>query len=142
MQFLHTNCGIFSYLTACAFLCRLVGADVVLDFEGVGDQTQVGSFYSSLGVFFNSNALGLVDTDAGGSGNFGGEPSADTIIYFLSGGATFMNVPAGFTTGFSFWYTSPYNTGSISVFDGVDGTGTLLATLVFTRRLLLSKSLL
>ena len=40
-----------------------------------------------------------------------------------------MNVAAGFTTGFSFFYTAIFNTGSISVYDGLNGTGTLLASL-------------
>jgi hypothetical protein len=40
-----------------------------------------------------------------------------------------MDVPAGFDTGFSFNYTAINSPGSVSVFSGLDGTGTLLATL-------------
>jgi hypothetical protein len=50
-------------------------------------------------------------------------------LFFLGGTETFMNVPAGFDTGFSFFYTAINNPGSVSVFDGLNGTGTLLATL-------------
>jgi hypothetical protein len=39
-----------------------------------------------------------------------------------------MNVAAGFDTGFSFYYSANY-AGSVSVYDGLDGTGTLLAML-------------
>ena len=104
-------------------------ADVVLDFEGVGNLNAVGNFYAGLGVFFSPNALGVVDADAGGSGNFGGEPSPDTALFFLTGSATYMNVPAGFKTGFSFWYTAINQVGSIKVNDDVNGGGNLLATL-------------
>src|SRR5688572_20093730 len=82
-------------------------AVTVLDFEGVGDYNPVGNFYNggagtNYGIEFSPNALGLVDADAGGNGNFGGEPSPDTALFFLTGAAATMNVAAGFTTGFSF----------------------------------------
>jgi hypothetical protein len=41
-----------------------------------------------------------------------------------------MNVAAGFDTGFSFYYADQVGfTGSVSVFSGLNGTGSLLATL-------------
>jgi PEP-CTERM motif len=40
-----------------------------------------------------------------------------------------MNDPAGFTTGFSFNHTNINVAGSVSVYTGLSGTGTLLATL-------------
>jgi hypothetical protein len=40
-----------------------------------------------------------------------------------------MNDPAGFTTGFSLFYSAINQPGSLSVFSGLNGTGTLLATL-------------
>ena len=51
---------------------------VVLDFEGVGDNVPVGTIGD---VSFSANGLGLVDSDAGGTGNFANEPSPDTIMY-------------------------------------------------------------
>lgn len=57
------------------------------------------------------------------------EPSPYNNVIFLSGSAATMDVPAGFTGGFSFYYSAPYNTGFINVWSGLDGTGTLLATL-------------
>ena len=38
-----------------------------------------------------------------------------------------MNVAAGFNTGFSFYYAAPYYTGTVDVYSGLNGTGTLLA---------------
>lgn len=114
---------------------------VVLSFEGLQDLEPVGAFYGGapgghgsgpgpdLGIAFSSNALAVVDADAGGSGNFGGEPSPDTILFFLTGTAAVMNVPAGFANGFSFYYSAINFPGFIRVYDGVDATGTLLAEL-------------
>ena len=74
---------------AMAALVLVVGASqahavVVLTFEGVGDHNPVGNFYNGAGptnlhIAFSSNTLGLVDIDAGGTGNFGGEPSPDLL---------------------------------------------------------------
>jgi hypothetical protein len=115
--------------------CSLAVANgvVTLDFEGVGDLKNVGNFYNggagpNYGISF-VNGLGLVDGDAGGSGNIANEPSPDTVLFFLSGSASTMNVPAGFSTGFSFFYTSNSYSGSVTVYSGLDGTGELLATL-------------
>lgn len=110
-------------------------APIVLDFEGVGNSAPVGSFYDGNGgpdydIVFSPNALGIIDADAGGGGNFGNEPSPDTILFFLGGGAATMNVLNGFTTGFSFFYTSTNFAGAVNVWSGMDGTGTLLATLM------------
>jgi uncharacterized protein YhjY with autotransporter beta-barrel domain len=41
-----------------------------------------------------------------------------------------MNVPAGFDTGFSFFYSAVNSPGSVSVYSGLDAGGTLLTTLV------------
>ena len=113
----------------------------VLDFEGLRDQEGVEDFYNGgygslgsgpgadYGVTFPANALALIDSDAGGSGNFGGEPSPDTILFFTVGSSTTMNVAAGFDTGFSLYYSAINHSGSVSVYDGFDGTGNLLATL-------------
>ncbi len=40
-----------------------------------------------------------------------------------------MDVAAGFTTGFSFNYVSLSDSGSVTVWSGLDGTGTLLGTI-------------
>ncbi|NET72421.1 MAG: PEP-CTERM sorting domain-containing protein [Sphaerospermopsis sp. SIO1G2] len=103
---------------------------IVLDFEGVGNLNPVGDFYNDdYGITFSPNTLGLVDSDAGGSGNFGGEPSGDTGAFFLGGGAAVMNVANGFTDGFSFFYSSPFIPGFVNVYDGLNGTGNLLTSL-------------
>ena len=57
-------------------------------------------------------------------------PGSDKgALYFLTGNQTFMNVAAGFDTGFSFNYVSLSAPGAINVYDGANGTGIVLATL-------------
>jgi hypothetical protein len=112
----------------------LSAAPIVLTFEGVGDFAEVGNFYNgggggNLGISFGAGSLGIVDQDAGGGGNFANEPSPDTILFFLTTTSAIMNVPAGFDTGFSFFYTNISDPGSVSVFDGPNATGNVLASL-------------
>jgi len=112
-----------------------------LTFEGLKNGEQILEFYNggtgsmgssgaNYGISFGDSALALIDADAGGGGNFANEPSADTIAFFLSGNNLIMNYAAGFDTGFSFFYTSSQN-GSVTVYDGVNGTGNVLGTVNF-----------
>ena len=101
---------------------------VVLDFEGVGDNNPVGDFYAAQGFSFSPATLALVDQDAGGGGNFANEPSADTIMFFQDANNAILNATAGFTTGFWFCYSSS-TAATVNVYDGLDATGTLLASL-------------
>jgi hypothetical protein len=55
-----------------------------------------------------------------------GGPGAQ-IAFFLSGAGDIMDKPSGFTTGFSFFYSAVTAPGSVTVWSGLDGTGTMLA---------------
>lgn len=57
------------------------------------------------------------------------EPSSPGIMAFLDANEAYMNVAGGFTTGFSFYYASAGNTGFINVYSGLNGSGTVLASL-------------
>jgi hypothetical protein len=128
--------GVFSLL----WVGSAGAAVIVLDFEGLQDLETVQEFYNggtggngsgpgtNLGASFSPDALAIIDQDAGGTGNFGGEPSPDTILFFLSNTAV-LNFAAGFDTGFSFFYSAINNPGSIDVYDGLNKTGSLLASL-------------
>ena len=50
-------------------------------------------------------------------------------MFFLTGASSTINVPSGFTTGFSFYYSAINSPGTIVVYDGLNGTGNVLATL-------------
>ncbi|MCH8345573.1 MAG: hypothetical protein IIC87_01440 [Chloroflexi bacterium] len=137
----------FALAAAAALLVGLIiggrGAQastaLVLDFEGLGNLERILNFYDGgfggfgsgpgpdYGISFGPDALALIDADAGGSGNFANEPSANTIAFFLTGPGVVMNVKNGFTDGFSFYYTSA-RVGTVTVYDGPNGTGNVLAT--------------
>jgi len=109
-------------------------AQFVLTFEGLQQGEEILNYYNggagnlgsgpgpNYGVTFGSAALALE------SGNFALNPTPPTILYFLSGSAV-MNVPAGFTTGFSFYYASGPNAGSVTVWDQTNAAGTQLAAI-------------
>lgn len=131
--------------TACALAIAMsfagpaAAVPIVLTFEGVGDRASVNDFYNggsdsagnrgtNYGINFSTTSLGSIDRNAGGTGEFANEPSASTIVAFLSGSAATMNVASGFNTGFAFFYSSSEN-GFVNVYDGLNGTGNLLASL-------------
>ena len=117
---------------ACAMLSLSAAAQaqtILLTFEGLSDNAPVADFYAAQGVTFSSNTLAIIARSAGGTGNFANAPTMPTAMFFLTGDAAIMNVAAGFTTGFSFFYTSPYYDGFCNVYDGPDGTGNILATI-------------
>jgi hypothetical protein len=109
-------------------------ADVItLDFEGIGNLNPVGDYYNgaggpNYGVSFSDAALAIVDEDAGGTGNFANEPSPNTVMFFLGDNQAILNDAAGFDTGFSFYYSSS-EAASVTVYDGLNGTGNVLAQL-------------
>lgn len=102
-------------------------AVTVLTFEGVGDFNPVGGFYGPEYVF-SPATLALVDSDAGGSGNFANEPSGDTIMFFLDANNAILNVAGGFDTGFAFYYSSS-TAATVNVYDGLNATGNLLGSI-------------
>lgn len=82
------------------------------------------------GITFSSNTItGCESGSSCANTNSAMTPSSPNLIFFVSGGASTMDVAGGFTTGFSFYYSSPGETGTVDVYSGLDGTGTLLASL-------------
>lgn len=144
-------------LTALAvggLLAMPASASVIsLNFENIapypsGNSTQILEFYNggtssigtsgtNYGVSFGSNALMIClnsttvfcsNTSRGGVGD---PASQQGSLFFLQGSETFLNFAAGFTTGFSFNYVSSVS-GSVGVYDGLNGTGNLLASVGLT----------
>lgn len=117
---------------------------ITLTFTGLKDQEPIDNYYNggfggfgsgpgpNYGIVFASNSLALISVLDGGSGNFSNvpPPATDTIAFFLNGVGDTMDVAAGFTTGFSFFYAAAAGIGgSVDVFSGQNGTGTDLAHL-------------
>ncbi|MBU3021086.1 PEP-CTERM sorting domain-containing protein [Aestuariibacter sp. A3R04] len=133
-------------------LCSLISqASVIsLDFENIapypntnnvliqefynGGTSSIGTSGTDFGISFSANSLLVClnsTTEFCSNASRGGmaPDSAEGALFFLTGSASIMNVAAGFDTGFSFNYVSVSQAGSVSVFDDVDGTGNLLATI-------------
>ncbi len=100
-----------------------------------GGTSSIGTSGTNYGISFPSNALLIClnslsvvcsNTSRGGLGDPASQKGG---LFFLSGSSTFLDDAAGFTTGFSFNYTAVNVGGSIQVYSGLDGTGTLLASL-------------
>ncbi len=103
---------------------------VLLTFGGLANEQPVGNYYDGGGgghdgISFSSNALAVTELEE----NLDLVPSPPNGLFFLSGSAATLDEAAGFTTGFSFYYASPFYAGDIKVYSGLDDTGTLLATL-------------
>jgi hypothetical protein len=117
-------------------------ATIVMNFEGLQNNELINNYYNggfggsgsgpgpSFGITFTGNSRAYKDSDAGGTGNFGFEPSPSNVALFQPGGFDRMNIPAGFTTAISFYYVSIFAPASITVWDNINGTGTLLATII------------
>ena len=88
----------------------------VLDFGGIANGTSVDNFYAP-NYTFSPSTLALIDADAGGTGNFANEPSPSTIMFFLDRNNAVLNATNGFTTGFSFYYSSS-TAATVNVYDG------------------------
>jgi hypothetical protein len=128
-------------LLAILATCNPLFASIVLNFEGIGDQSTINDFYNggqnssgnhgrNYGIRFSRNAVGLVDSDVNFdfSGNFAHEPSPNTVTVFRGGEAATLNVASGFDTGFSFYYSSRKRA-SVDIYEGQNGTGALLGSL-------------
>ena len=116
----------------------LAAGPIVLDFEGIGDQSNINNFYNggtdstghsgvNYGVSFAGDARGIIDSDKGGTGNFANAPSGITALFFLSESAV-LNFAAGFDTGFSFFYSSS-GAAVVDVYSGINKTGSKLASI-------------
>ncbi len=88
---------------------------------GSGPGTNYGITFSSNGIVCDGYPDCNSDQIPGGAGA--------NALFFQSGASAIMDVGAGFSNGFSFYYSAPIYAGSVDVWSGLDGTGTLLATL-------------
>lgn len=125
-------------------------APLVLDFDGLGAPQgggvyeAVGDFYDGgtgdggsepdvdFGVEFSDDAPAIKNADAVGLlervGNFGGEPSPDTVLFFPQGTEATMTFREDFADGFSFYSAINFLRG-IAVHSGPEATGDVLTTL-------------
>jgi hypothetical protein len=106
-------------------------APVVLDFEGTAALPSIANYYGggagpNYGVLFGDDLLGfqpdVVDPQ------FSNIPSGNTIMSLAgTGGASWMNVAAGFSGTASFFYSSAEGA-TVSIYSGLNGSGDVLGT--------------
>src|SRR5262245_60609999 len=112
---------LLTFVASIALLAILPGVArssvVTLTFEGLQNLEPIESYYNgglggfgsgpgpNYGIVFTPDSLAVISAAAGGTGNISNLPSGDTAAFFLSGSGDTMNVAAGFTTGFSFYYS-------------------------------------
>ena len=89
--------------------------------DGSGPGPNYGITFGSDAIACNGGASGTCNVD-----QIPGGPGAQ-IAFFLSGPGDVMDRASGFTTGFSFYYSAINNPGEVTVWSGLDGTGTMLA---------------
>ena len=111
------------------------GNNVFIENYYNGGTSSIGTSGTNYGVSFPSNALliclNTIGTTCSNTSRGGlGDPNSQLgALFFLTGSSTFLDYAAGFQNGFAFNYTAISVGGSVTVWSGLDGTGTLLATL-------------
>jgi PEP-CTERM motif len=117
--------------------CASVAAQAqVLTFEGIASGANfapVGNFYNggagpNFGVQFFGTPLALNNQAPGCGGSSGISGNQDCSVVLWGGGTAGLNVSAGFATAFSLLYSAPAFNGSVSIYDALNGSGTLLAS--------------
>ncbi|MGD0789831.1 MAG: PEP-CTERM sorting domain-containing protein [Terracidiphilus sp.] len=124
---------------AVSSLTAWAGSTVTLNLTGLQSDEAIENFFDgglggngsgpgpSDGIVFSDNSLAIISELDGGGGNFQDNPSGGPVAYFLTGAAATLDDAGGFTTGFSFYYSSA-DAGAVTVWSGLDGTGTELAS--------------
>ena len=116
-------------------MSSLQGEEAILNYFNGGFGGNGSGPGPSDGIVFAPNSWALISTFDGGEGNFNNNPSGGPVALFLNGTGDTLNVTAGFNKGFSFYYSSPYGLpypGSVTVWSGLNGTGTELADINLT----------
>ena len=121
---------------ACILLLPFVTAiaanadSIDITFNGLKEFARVGNLYLKDGITFSDNARGAISVLDGGSGNFvPSPPPGISSLALLEGTAITMNVTGGFKSAFSFDYIAGIS-GSLTLYSGLAGTGSVLATIL------------
>jgi hypothetical protein len=120
---------LFAALACAALAGATARADILIDFDAVPTFDSVDEFYNG-----GTSSSGAMGPNLGVSFTAGdwltttgfGETSQPNLAY-SNGGAGEVNVAAGFATQISFTYGA-FSDSSLSIYSGLNGGGTLLAT--------------
>jgi hypothetical protein len=131
--------SIVAAIVGLALVAASSEAAISLHFDTLKTSEQVNSYYDGgfgnmgsgpgpdFGVTF-AHAFVLNEF----SNNEGLLVTPPNSISFFPGPGAIMDALSGFATGFSFNYSAPFDVNDVTVWSGLDGTGSLLATLSLT----------
>ena len=147
---MSTKSARFLVAAICAIGCGHACGGPVLTFEGLQNFEQINSYYDggkgSLGsgpgpndgITFSSFALAYMRGVQSGFPNpFPGDPSPPTVLLVFNAGnpigggqptSVTMDVAGGFTGGLLFYDIAIGRAGSVTVYSGLDGGGSVLAS--------------
>ena len=134
----------------CTLLCGHAWGGPVLTFEGLQNFEQVSNYYDGgtgslgsgpgpdYGITFSSYGLAYMRGVQSGFPNpFPGDPSPPTVLLDFNNASPFgggyptsvtMDVSGGFTQDLLFYYIAIGRAGSVTLYSGLDGTGSMLAS--------------
>jgi PEP-CTERM motif-containing protein len=128
------NARLFLILVLLAAFSRPAAADLFsLDFAGLQDQEQVLNYYDggfgskgsgpgpNYHITFTPTFLAIAGNNPYGDPGFLGR---------LNGSDAIMNVLGGFTTSVNFYYQDSAGFGNVSIWSGLNGTGTELGNIL------------
>lgn len=95
-------------------------------FEGIGDFAPVGTVVGTPTLTFGSSWLGIIDSDAGGSGNFANEPSPSTTAFFLDTEDILIGLDVGSRT-VEFFYSASAASLPVTL-EAFDSEGSLIGS--------------
>ena len=99
---------------------------VTANFDGVASFSAVGSAYAASGLVFDTEAIAIDGSDATLATPF--TAHSGTNAMFSPYNPTVLNVADGFVGDVSFWYSSITGSTTVSVFDGLNATGSVLSS--------------
>ncbi|MEG4608310.1 SdrD B-like domain-containing protein, partial [Microcoleus sp. F6_B6] len=134
-----TNGATLGVQTAATLIINRSDSGVPLPIGNVGNLQTVARdpLIRESGFDLSANALAIVSAQQGGSGNF-----IDPLINpgqvargitYNEGQSIIINVANGFDQKFSFRYASPFAEHQVTIYDGVNGTGNVLASVQLPR---------
>ena len=134
-----TNGATLGVQTAASLIINSSDTGVSLPLDNLGNLQTVARdpLIRESGFDLSANALAIVSAQQGGSGNF-----IDPLINpgqvargitYDEGQSIIINVGNGFGQKFSFRYASPFAEHQVTIYDGVNGTGNVLASVQLPR---------
>jgi hypothetical protein len=139
----------FVVVVVCMLFASSVRADSVLTFEGLQNFESIGSYFDggagslgsgpgpNYGITFSQYALAYIHGQQSGKVTpYPGDPSPPTVLLVFNSANPFgagyptsitMDVSHGFSQALSFYYIGIGRDVSVTIYSGLDGTGTTLA---------------